>query len=280
MSVTSRENHAFVNGIDVYYEEYQSIDCAPVFLLIHGFLSSSFSFRKLIPLLVKEFHVISIDIPPFGKSGKSKNYRYSYKNMAKTVIDLLDHLSIDSMYAAGHSMGGQILMNIMHQRPDFIKKTVLLCSSAYMPKANNPMIFSSYLPLFDRYIKRYLQKTGVVGNLENVVFDKSMINETMINGYTEPFNNDLIFSALTKLIRHREGDLTETVLRKIHTPCLLIWGEQDKIVPLHIGKRLANDLPHSKFVIFKNAGHLIPEEMPMDVYVEIRKFILGGVKHD
>ncbi|WP_066146868.1 alpha/beta fold hydrolase [Lederbergia lenta] len=273
VSETFLAHHALVNGIDIYYEDYHSQASAPVFILLHGFLSSSFSFRKLIPLLSKDFRVISVDLPPFGRSGKSKKYRYTYENMAKTVLGLLDYLSIDQIYAAGHSMGGQIVMNMMLQRPNCIKKAILLCSSSYLPKAKTPIILSSYLPFFNRYVKYYLGKTGVLGNLENVVFDKALINDDMVNGYMEPFHEDHIFSALTRMLRQREGDLPKTSLQMITTHCLLIWGDQDRVVPLHIGERLANDLPHSELVVLNGAGHLVPEEMPMQVYSEIKSFI-------
>lgn len=242
-------------------------------ILLHGFLSSSFSFRKLIPFLNKEFRVIAIDIPPFGKSGKSRNFRYTYENMAKTVLALLDALHCKNIYAAGHSMGGQIVLNMMHIRPCLIQKGILLCSSGYLARARTPLIMSTYIPLFSRYVKYYLGKTGVLGNLKTVVYDQSLIDEAMVNGYTEPFNQSAIFPALAMMLRHREGDLSEDILRTIETECLLLWGEHDRVVPVQTGKRLAADLPNSKLVIFKEAGHLIPEEVPEHVYREMRDFI-------
>ena len=76
-----------------------------------------FTFRHLIPLLNEEFQVLSIDLPPFGKSEKSKQYVYSYKNMALTVIKLIESLNLTDVTLIGHSMGGQIVLNILHFRP-------------------------------------------------------------------------------------------------------------------------------------------------------------------
>lgn len=94
----------------------------------------------------------------------------------------------------------------------------------------------------------------------------------MIEGYAEQFEDPRIFPALARLLRHREGDLSVEALKEIQTPCLLIWGDHDKIVPLSIGKRLAQDLPHARLVIFKETGHLVPEERPKEVYEEIASF--------
>lgn len=273
MNIETTSHITNVNNVDVYYEQYLNPHANETLILVHGFLSSTFSFRRLIPLLNKDLNVLAIDLPPFGKSGKAKKYRYSYENIAMTLLRLLEKLGHHQVYAVGHSMGGQIILNMMHQRPDFIKKGILLCSSGYFPRAKNSLIFLSYLPFIDKYIKHHLEKTGVLGNLKLVVYDKEIIDEEMIDGYTQPFNHPEIFQALAKMLRDREGDLEAEKLQTINTPCLLIWGENDQVVPLHIGNRLAKDLPHSTFLMFKETGHLLPEEKPLDVYEAIQHFI-------
>ncbi len=75
------------------------------------------------------------------------------------------------------------------------------------------------------------------------------------------------------MIRDREGDLPSTELRKIQTPTLLIWGEQDRVVPIQIGQRLHKDLPNSQFISYENTGHLLPEEKPEHIYEEIISFV-------
>ncbi|WP_373566122.1 alpha/beta fold hydrolase, partial [Klebsiella pneumoniae] len=61
-----------INGNEIHYEDYQNKSAKETIVCLHGFLSSSFSFRRLIPFLNNHYHVLSIDLPPFGKSGKSK----------------------------------------------------------------------------------------------------------------------------------------------------------------------------------------------------------------
>lgn len=262
-----------IRGIDLYYEYYQNFDAKETLVLLHGFLSSSFSFRHLIPLLKEDYNVISIDLPPFGKSGKLSNFHYSYKNLAATVVELMKSLGIREFHIVGHSMGGQIAMNILLHHSDYAKRGILLCSSGYLKKASLPMVLSSYIPFFHRYVKFHLARSGVKQNLQNVVYDHSMINDEMLYGYLSPFLEDDIFKALTMMIRHREGDLSTEDIRKINAPCLLIWGEHDKVVPVRIGRKLNKDLKHSELVILKETGHLVPEERPEDVHHLINQFI-------
>ncbi|MCJ8009468.1 alpha/beta fold hydrolase [Lederbergia wuyishanensis] len=262
-----------INDISIYYEEYKHPNALNTIVLIHGFLSSSFSFRRLIPYLEKDVNIVSIDFPPFGKSGKSLKFSYTYANIASTILELLDTLGYKNIIATGHSMGGQIVLNMSIQRPEFIKKAILISCSGYVPRAKLPLRMLTYVPFIGRFIKLYLEKSGVEGNLNIVVYDKSIIDEKMIKGYEEPFHHNEIFRALAKMLRHREGDLAPVSLQSIQTPCLLLWGDHDTIVPLNIGNRLAYDLPNSSLVVIKNTGHLLPEEKPKEVYDEIIRFI-------
>src|SRR5690606_626360 len=147
------------------------------------------------------------------------------------VLQPLEETDIERFSVAGHSMGGQIALNMMLQSPEKIDKGILLSSSGYYARAKRHPILASYLPFFSVYVKHYLGKTGVVGNLRSVVYDQSLIDKTMIEGYAKQFESTEIFPALARLLRHREGDLPEKSLQSIETPCLLIWGENDKIVP-------------------------------------------------
>ncbi|MGG1400120.1 alpha/beta hydrolase [Bacillus salipaludis] len=265
--------HQQVNNINIYYEFYPKSTTDKTVILLHGFLSSTFTFRHLIPLLKQDYQVLSIDLPPFGKSDKCTRYVYSYKNLAQTVIKLTELFGIKKMTLLGHSMGGQIVLNILHMMPELADKAILLCSSAYLKRFGLPLILTSYIPYFHLFVKYWLARTGVKKNLQDSLFNHSLINEEMINGYLQPFLHDKIFVALTKMIRHREGDLPVEVLQKIKTPCLLIWGEHDRSMPLHVGERLKKDLTNSELIVLKETGHAVPEERPEEVYHHIKRFL-------
>ena len=262
-----------INEANVYYEFYPNTSSEKTIVLLHGFLSSTFTFRHLIPLLHQDYQVLTIDLPPFGKSEKSRRFVYSYKNMAQTVIKLVEFFKLKNITLIGHSMGGQIVLNILHLMPQFSNEAILLCSSAYLKRAARTLIFTSYLPFFPFFVKYWLERTGVKKNLQDSLFNHDLINEEMIQGYLEPFLSKKIFTALARMVLHREGDLPAEKLQQIQTPCLLIWGEQDRSVPLEIGKHLKNDLTNAELVVLKDTGHAIPEERPTEIYQYINTFL-------
>ena len=263
-------------GVNVHYEVYEKQTSKQTLVLIHGFLSSTFCYRKIIPLLENDFNIIAIDLPPFGKTEKSTKFIHSYQNMAKVVIELIEGLQIKRAYLVGHSMGGQVSLIAAKERPDLFEKVVLLCSSGYMKRISPSLKIGSYLPYFYLVLKHWLVKQGVVKNLHNVVHDLTLIDQEMMDGYEEPFYDDRIFMALNRMIRDHEGDLSPEDLKLIEQPSLLIWGNEDKVVPVQIGKRLENDLPNSSFFSFKNTGHLVPEERPEQVSEKILDFCLAN----
>lgn len=262
-----------VNETNLYYEFYPNPSSEKTIILLHGFLSSTFTFRHLIPLLHQNYQVLTIDLPPFGKSGKSSRFVYSYKNMAQSVIHLIGHLNLENIILIGHSMGGQIVLNILHLMPKISDQAILLSSSSYLKRAALPLKLTSYLPFFHFFVKYWLGRTGVKKNLQDSLFNHALINDEMIQGYLEPFLSKDIFIALTRMIRHREGDLPEEDLKQIQTPCLLIWGEHDNSVPPHIGERLKNDLANAELVVLKETGHAIPEERPKEIFQHIERFV-------
>ncbi|WP_375090626.1 alpha/beta fold hydrolase [Peribacillus sp. RS7] len=263
-----------VDDMQIYFEYDRMDDSLPTLVLLHGFLSSSFSFRKLVPYLIKEFNVISIDLPPFGQSGKDYRYTYSFRNIAKSVVLFLEGKNIRKFSLIGHSMGGQISLQLIKSYPDLVDHAILLAGSGYQPGYSEKMKMVSYLPFFSFGIKRYLQKSGIEKNLKNVVHDPAMIDDEMRQGYLGPFiKNHDIFRALGRMLRDKEVDLLKEDLSDIHTPCLLIWGRHDRVVPLNIGQRLHDDLPNSELVVIEDTGHLLPEEKPEEVYQLIKGFL-------
>jgi pimeloyl-ACP methyl ester carboxylesterase len=109
-------------------------------------------------------------------------------------------------------------------------------------------------------------------SLENVFYNKSYITDELMEEFTKPLTEKDFYTSLLRLLRYREGDLTSEELREIQIPTLLIWGEEDKVVPLEIGQRLLQDLPNAELITYEKTGHLVTEERPNDLYHDIMSY--------
>ncbi|WP_257009870.1 alpha/beta fold hydrolase [Evansella halocellulosilytica] len=263
-----------VLNVDIYCEHI--LNGKPPILLIHGFLSSTYTYNRLIPLLEKSFSIVAIDLPGFGRSEKSTSFIYSYEKYGELVSACMDYFHFDQVTIVGHSMGGQIALNVSKLVPERVNKLILLCSSGYLKKANKLLIYSSYLPFFHHLVALHVKKKGVKASLQNVLYNHELITEEMMTEYKRPFLEKAFYKSLVRLLRYREGDLTTEQLKAIQIQTLLLWGEEDKVVPLEIGKRLVQDLPNAQLIKFKNAGHLLTDDIPERVYENIMHFIFGG----
>ncbi|RPF50096.1 alpha/beta fold hydrolase [Aquisalibacillus elongatus] len=259
-----------VMGVDVYCEH--DFNGKPPIVLIHGYLASTYTYHKVLPLLQEHFSVLAIDLPGFGKSEKSKSFRYSFENYAKLVTACMDVFNISSAMLVGHSMGGQVVMNVAKFSPERVLKLVLLNSSGYLKRANRLLIFSSYLPFFHRFVHYHINKHDVKDVLKDVLYDHSLIDEDMIEQYKRPIMDGNFPHSLIRLLRHREGDLSNEELNHLQVPALLLWGKQDKVVPLYIGEKLEKELPQANLKVYDKVGHLITDERPREVVEDIVMF--------
>ncbi|MBE4908542.1 alpha/beta hydrolase [Bacillus luteolus] len=250
------------------YCEYLLNDKPPI-LLIHGFASSTYTFRRILPLLQERYSIIAVDLPGFGKSEKSTSFIYSFENYAKVMIECIHKFGFSTTHIVAHSMGGQIALNMARLAPEKINKLVLLCSSGYLNPANKYLVWSSYFPFFDKFIYYYIRRKEVKDHLKNVFFNQNLINEDLIHEFGRPLAEKGFYKALIRLLRHREGDLPSHQLQKIKVPTLLIWGKEDRVVPVAVGKRLVRDLPDAQLITYENTGHLITEERPEFVFKNI-----------
>ncbi|PWA08046.1 alpha/beta hydrolase [Pueribacillus theae] len=274
-AITEHTSNITLLNVQLYYEWYEPNvhRSNQVFLLIHGFLSSTYSFRYLIPLLAKTHTVISIDLPGFGKSEKSTSFRYSYKNYSQLIIDFITAFSLKHVVLIGHSMGGQIALRTAKIAPALIERCVLIGGSAYLKRAKKAVIYSSYLPFVSFFIKKWFKKNDVKENLLTVVYNKSIVNENLIKEYGEPLQHKRFLDCMIRLLRHREGDLLSEEMQSIATPCLLVWGKHDKVIPLTTAHNLLTDLPNAKLVVYEDAGHLVSEEQPEKLAKDILEFL-------
>ncbi|MCR6096258.1 alpha/beta hydrolase [Salipaludibacillus agaradhaerens] len=262
-----------INDMAIYCEHAIKRNKPPL-LLLHGFMSSTYTFHKIFPVLQEYFSVVTVDLPGFGRSEKSTSFIYSYHHYGMLVNDILTYFNLQNVIVVGHSMGGQIALNLAKIVPCNINKLILIGCSGYLKRSRKRLIYCSYIPFFDKLMALYINKHGVASGLKNVFYDQSFITNSHIEEFGRPLKDKKMYKSLVRLIRHREGDLIGRDLNKIDLPVLLIWGREDRVVPVNVGYRLANDLPNCDLKVYEKAGHLITEERPDKVCEAILSYAI------
>jgi pimeloyl-ACP methyl ester carboxylesterase len=130
----SRVRHATVavDGVEIFYREAGPSD-APVVLLLHGFPSSSFMYRELIPALADRWHVVAPDYPGFGASEfpPAERYEYSFAHLAHTVERFAEKLGLDRYALYLQDYGAPIGLRVALRHPERVTALVVQNGNAY-----------------------------------------------------------------------------------------------------------------------------------------------------
>lgn len=265
---------ADIDGVPIHYQEKGT---GTPLVLIHGYTSSTYSWKDVFEPLSKGFHLIVVDLKGFGFSGKPDG-DYTRRAQATLVAHLLEHLNIEKAWLCGNSMGGEVALNVALASPERVAGLILI-DSAGVEIQGKESLAPGYLmvPGIGRILVALsLTRDKLVRQgLEKSFYDQTKVTEDRVANYYRPLKTR--GGQLGALRARTQWSLfpVESELSKINVPTLILWGDQDQLIPLAAGRKLSSLIKDSRLVIFNNCGHLPQEEMPARTIDEITKFIPG-----
>lgn len=251
-----------VLGLRVHLRDSAPHDTSgrPVVLMLHGFGGSLHSFEAWAAGLAATHRVIRIDLPGAGLTGADPSGDYSDEHGIAVLAALLNQRGVARATVLGHSMGGRLAWRFAAAQPDRVDKLVLVA----------PDGFAS--PGFD-YGKA--PKVGVVAKLMTVALPKAVLRMSLAPAYAQPdavmddalvtrYHDLMLAPGVRPAIIARMEQLNllppEPLLRAIRAPTLLLWGEQDRMIPIANAQDYLKALPNAKLVTLPGVGHVPQEE--------------------
>ncbi len=265
-----------VDGLHIHYKDTGPKD-APVVLLLHGFGSSLQTWDVWAVALAQHYRVIRLDLPGFGLTGPSPVQDYSESSDLATLTHFVDKLGLSSFSIIGHSMGGKMAWSLAAAEPDRVKALVLMAPDGF-PEAKDIGTKPYEMPAIMGVIKFCLPKYLVRKSIEPAFFDANALSDSLVNRYYDMLRAPGVRAAI--LARSNQTMYTDPVprLKKITAPTLLIWGEQDRMIPSSNAQSYAQVLASSKTVMLPNLGHLIQEEHPEIGLAHVAEFLASHLK--
>lgn len=261
-----------VNGLNVHYKTYGQGE--PVFILLHGFGASLFSWHEVTAPLAEYGTVIAYDRPAFGLTERPMEWEgespYSPQAQVELVIGLMDALGIEKAILVGNSAGGTISMQAALQYPERVQALILVDPAVYAgggaPAWTRPVLNMLQMNRVGPLISRQLQARGPEF-IELAWHDPSKITPEIMAGYQKPLQAENWDKALWFLtVSSRESGLAERV-GELTLPTLVITGDDDRIVPTEQSLQLADALPNAQLVVVPQCGHVPHEEHP-DLFMQ------------
>ncbi len=260
-----------VDGMRIHYQEAGHED-APVIILIHGFISSNFIWSgTLLPLARAGFRVIAPDLPGYGYSDKPPDAEYTIAFQARTVVELMDRLEIESAVIAGASYGGAVAATMALDYPERVEKLILVGAVTNDEAKQKPLMRISCLPLIgDIATPLFLGSRWVLRKrMENMYRRMGKpINEKMVSSRHHLLATANTHRAMIRTARRWSANRIDREASLIHQPTMLVWGDEDDHIPLDHAVRLRDAMPNARLIVFRNCGHLPPAEYPQK-FVEI-----------
>lgn len=254
-----------VEGVPIHYQEAGD-SSAPTMVLIHGFASFSLVWSKvLLPLADAGFRVIAPDLPGYGFSGKPRHLDYTIASQAAMVAGLLNQLGIERIVLVGSSYGGAVAATIALDHPTLVEKLVLVGAvtnnkpTRYMLMRlfGSPVIGDILSPLLASsrtLLRRRMKK----------VYDRHswVLDERRVQARHLPLRTRGTHRAIIRTVRGWDADRISRDAHLISQPSLVMWGENDREVPLRDGERIHQEIPNSRLIVFRECGHIPHEEYP------------------
>jgi pimeloyl-ACP methyl ester carboxylesterase len=239
-------------------------DRTPI-LLVHGIGSSADTWGDIPARLAAAGpRVIAVDLPGHGESSKEPG-DYSLGSIASTLRDLLDHLGLDQVHLVGHSLGGGVSMQFRYQFPDRVDRMVLESSGGLGEETFSGLRAAS-LPGADLAIRwaindRTLNAAAWLGTqLGRVGITPHALSPRALETVSWLGDEDrrAAFLATLRSVVGVHGQRV-SALDKLHlmegTRVLIIWGDQDPMIPVKHGEQAHELLPGSTFIVFPGANH-------------------------
>jgi pimeloyl-ACP methyl ester carboxylesterase len=262
-----------VDGLKVYYKE-TGPQGAPALLLLHGFGSSLQAWDDWSLKLEQKYRVIRLDLPGFGLTGASPANDYSEEKDLAILTHFADKLGLEKFSVMGHSMGGKMAWSLAASQPERVQALVLMAPDGF-PETKDIGTKPYEVPAIMGLIKYVLPKYLVRKSIEPAFTEADALNDALVNRYFDMLRAPGVRGAI--LERSNQTIYTDPVprLKAIKAPTLLIWGEQDQMIPSTNAQSYANILSNSTTVLVPKLGHLLQEEQPEKGLAAVMQFLDG-----
>ena len=249
----------------------------PNVVLLHGLGDSSIGWQFVEPALLQAGYRVTVwDALGAGRSDKPRDGDYSIQAHVRRLDKVLDALGIKQAVIVGHSLGGSVALRFVEQHPEKVQALCLIDAAAYRAGPmggrwfwTTPLLAEAVLGLLPTSA---LAKFGLNQNFHN----HAAISKELACMYLREARRHGAIASLVAQERQlvpRNPEAWEQAHRTIQKRTLILWGREDKLVPVAQGRLLAGDIHNSTLAVFPGVGHSPHLEAPQKVLDQLLPFL-------
>lgn len=263
-----------VTGMQVHLRDEGPRDDAAPIVLLHGTSASLHTWDGWTQALASQRRVIRFDLPAFGLTGPSPQNDYSIDAYVKFVMAVMDGLGVQQFVLAGNSLGGQIAWAAAWAYPARVQQLVLVDAGGYpFHPESVPIGFRVAATPVLRNLMEYTLPRGLVqSSVHNVYGNPARVTPELVDRYYDlTLRSGNRAALMYRVAQHMPGDISR--IKTLKLPVLILWGAQDRLIPLADGQAFARDIAGSKLVVFEDLGHVPHEEDPVQTVRAVQAFL-------
>ncbi|ULB11153.1 alpha/beta fold hydrolase [Cereibacter azotoformans] len=245
---------------------------APAVILIHGFGSSLHTWSAWQDRMAGSRRVISFDLPGFGLSPPDATGNYSDARVSQIVLGIMDRLDLKQADLIGNSIGGRIAFTFAAAHPERVRKLVLVSPDGY----ESPGFTYGQppdVPMLAQAVRFWLPKPLLRLSLGMAYADPTVMSDQIVSRYHDLIRAPGVREALFDRMRQTVLVPPETLLANVRAPTLLLWGEEDAVIPAANAGSYARALRDAQTVLLPRMGHVPQEEGPARSLAPVEAFL-------
>jgi len=251
-------------------------------LAIHGLGASMYSWREFVrvPNTFPGYQIFLIDLKGSGNSEKPHDKNYSILTQRDLVYDFILEQNLTNLTLVGNSYGGAVslilALKLIKENRGLLTKLILIDSGGY------DKLLPWYLKLLRTPVLGWLAlhilspRQAAYTVLKNAYYNRGLITEPQIAAYAAPIGSPggrYALLQISKGVIPKDIDKITKQYPSINVPTFILWGLNDKVIPLEIGKMLHDAIKPSRLEIINDCGHVPQEEKPAETICWMREFL-------
>jgi pimeloyl-ACP methyl ester carboxylesterase len=249
-----------------------------VVMLLHGSNASLHTWEPWVEQLKATHRVISFDHPGHGLTGPHPKDCYTAKCFTDVVEAVARNRKLDRFVLAGNSMGGWVAWNYALAHPKRVAGLVLVdASGAPLPPEIEPKPPIGFriarTPGVNTVMRGITPRSMVETSLRQSVSVQASVTPAVVDRYWELLRHPGNRRATGLRFATPRETATAAKLRAIAAPTLVMWGREDKLVPVQAADVFDAYIPNSRTVIYDGIGHIPMEEAPYRSVADLQAFL-------
>ncbi len=273
-------------GLTVHLRDTGPRD-ASVLMLVHGSNADLHTWDAWADRLGQRYRVIRFDLPGHGLTGPSPTRQYGAAAFADVVEKVRAKLGVDHVVLAGNSMGGGVAWHYALAYPQHLAGLILVDAAGEPEPGDHtpPLAFRiARMPVLRNLAASITPRSLIESGVKSAFYDPTLVTPAMVDRYWELLRYPGNRAATIDRFSARPDYGTPARLAAIKTPTLILWGQNDRLIPLSSAKWFATSIPGSQLIVYPRTGHAPMEERAdqsaADVYHFIELKVLAPTRAD